>query len=470
MSLSCAGMCRVVVACSWALLIPGYSWAQATAMDLAGALDIPSADIVSASYLDVVDQPSLLPNRVVASKWGGTISPRTGSTFAVLSTGVAAAAADPGFVPPVPGTSFGQQSGNPFPGVSLAGYCPDSPNGDVFDLAVLRVQIRVPAGATGLRFDHNFLTSEYPERRCSAFNDRFIAYVQTPTGSGNVAMDPALQPISVNTALFTQCRNGATGFLDGALAGSYNFCEGTTELIGTGMDLPDYSDGAGTGWLTAFAPVVAGDLITISFAIMDGFDGSGDSVVLLDNFRWTYSTSPLTVDAGADVQLAADAMGQAVFSRTAVVTGNPTAREWRLDGVLVSTAASVSVTLSTGSHSLVFSATDGVQFASDGVLVSVVPVVPGPVGPAGPAGPAGPPGPPGPAGSPGLQGPQGVPGPPGPAGEPGPVLAGAALLRALAGPNAVAPPAPSGYAFMGIFKLEKPSGDFSWFAVYVKVQ
>lgn len=148
----------------------------------------------------------------------------------------------------------------------------------MFDPAVLKVQLRVPAGATGLRFDHNFLTSEYPERRCSAFNDRFIAYLQTPVGSANVATDAALQPISVNTALFSQCRNGVTGFLDGALAGSYSFCEGTTELIGTGMDFTDYSDGAGTGWLTAFAPVAAGDVITISFAVMESFDGSGDSV------------------------------------------------------------------------------------------------------------------------------------------------------------------------------------------------
>jgi hypothetical protein len=49
------------------------------------------------------------------------------------------------------------------------------------------------------------------------------------------------------------------------------------------------------------------------------------------------------------------------------------------------------------------------------------------------------------------------------------VLPGTAILQALSGPNAIAPPAPSGYALMGNFKLEKPTGDSRWFAVYLKV-
>jgi hypothetical protein len=50
------------------------------------------------------------------------------------------------------------------------------------------------------------------------------------------------------------------------------------------------------------------------------------------------------------------------------------------------------------------------------------------------------------------------------------VLPGTAILRALSGPNAVAPTAPAGYALMGSFKLEKPTGENTWFAVYVKIQ
>jgi len=42
------------------------------------------------------------------------------------------------------------------------------------------------------------------------------------------------------------------------------------------------------------------------------------------------------------------------------------------------------------------------------------------------------------------------------------------VLLPLSGPNVAMPPAPAGYAPMGIFKLEKPAGDSAWFAVYVK--
>ena len=49
------------------------------------------------------------------------------------------------------------------------------------------------------------------------------------------------------------------------------------------------------------------------------------------------------------------------------------------------------------------------------------------------------------------------------------MLPGTAILQALSGPNAIAPASPSGYALMGIFKLEKPTGESNWFAVYVKV-
>jgi len=42
------------------------------------------------------------------------------------------------------------------------------------------------------------------------------------------------------------------------------------------------------------------------------------------------------------------------------------------------------------------------------------------------------------------------------------------VLRPLSGPSVPAPVAPPGYVLVGIFKLEKPTGDSSWFAVYVK--
>ncbi|MGH9936771.1 MAG: hypothetical protein ACREAM_11030, partial [Blastocatellia bacterium] len=68
----------------------------------------------------------------------------------------------------------------------------------------------------------------------------------------------------------------------------------------------------------------------------------------------------------------------------------------------------------------------------------------------------------------GPQGPQGPAGPAGPAGSDANVVSGTAVLRPLSGPNDPAPEAPAGYALIGIFKLEKPTGDSKWFAIYIK--
>ena len=72
-------------------------------------------------------------------------------------------------------------------------------------------------------------------------------------------------------------------------------------------------------------------------------------------------------------------------------------------------------------------------------------------------------------GLPGPPGPSGPAGPPGPQGSAAALEAGAAVLRPLAGPNSVPPPTPTGYALVGIFKLEKPTGENTWFAVYVRI-
>ena len=113
-----------------------------------------------------------------------------------------------------------------------------------------------------------------------------------------------------------------------------------------------------------------------------------------------------------------------------------------------------------------------------GVAAADVLAPPGPPGPAGPPGPPGPTGPQGPAGHDGAPGPPGPAGPigaTGPAGPPGPqgtaanVPVGSAILRGVAGPNVIPPPAPDGYAQIGVFKLEKPTGENSWFAVYLKI-
>ena len=444
---------------AFTLLTAADAAAQVSAQSLADAMDIPATAIESATATVQGTGSSVK----VVSKWGLNNLPRSGSTMLVLSTGVAADATMAGFIPPVPGTNFLSTAPDPFTASSFTREGCDAPDGNVSDLTILRVQVRAPAGATALKFDHNFFSSEYPEWVCNAYNDRFVAHMESIAVTGNVAFDGSGKPVAVNTAFFRACAGPECP-------------DGDATLVGTGMDTGDASDGGATGWATAVAPVQAGELVTIQFAIMDDGDGSDDSVVLLDNFQWVISTT-LSANGGADASLTADSTGYATFTRTATIVGAPTTVEWRLNGALISTTASVTVSLGVGSHTLLFSASDGSNVATDSVVVAVAAAVgiagppgpqgpqgpqgqtgaagpegpQGPAGPPGPAGPAGPPGPAGPAGAPGIAGPQGPAGPQGVQGEG--LVTGALMLL----PEGVLPPA--GYRLIGTQQMNlRPAG------------
>lgn len=208
-----------------------------------------------------------------------------------------------------------------------------------------------------------------------------------------------------------------------------------------------------------------------------GFDASGRGF-------WTVlgaEGGPVTVDAGPDLTIATNEFGVGTFVLQGTLSGSWASFRWLENGAPLATVAlNPAFTRPPGQYVFQLSAkgADGVGVV-DTVQVNVVlpfgaagPQGPqgeagpmGPMGPMGPAGPEGPPGPTGPQGPPGVEGPQGAIGPQGP---PGPVLSGAALLKALSGPNDTAPAAPEGYALVGVFKLEKPTGDSRWFAVYIK--
>jgi hypothetical protein len=48
--------------------------------------------------------------------------------------------------------------------------------------------------------------------------------------------------------------------------------------------------GGGTDWVAIRGNVVPDEVITVRFAIWDTSDGFYDSLVLLDNFRWSTET------------------------------------------------------------------------------------------------------------------------------------------------------------------------------------
>jgi hypothetical protein len=233
-----------------------------------------------------------------------TYPPREGEKFLILSTGDAnqlawtheelagAGCTDPTFCP---NTNFGQETEElPAPidvdpvDPDLEQTCVDDPElvgkGDcsnsldpqwnacgmgckVWDYAELRVGLTVPEATHGLAFDFAFMTVEWPDFYGAAFNDMFIAWLESEHWTGNISFDGAGNPITVNA-----------GFLD---------YKASKQLDGFAM-----AGHGATRWLTTNVGLVPGETIILVLAVLDLGDGSYDSAVLIDNFRWTCSGAP----------------------------------------------------------------------------------------------------------------------------------------------------------------------------------
>jgi hypothetical protein len=247
----------------------GISAKADTALDLAVAMEIPSNSIVSATFTSLADADAAK----VRSVWGVS-TPLAGSTLAVLSSGRAADADDPGYVPPQTGSAFLNTVANPVAGQST---CGGTEAADVFDYTELEVVLAVPTNAVGFTFRFDFFSAEYPEDVCTQYNDRFMVRLTSQAFNGNLAFDSASNPVSVNTALFAVTSGG--------------------ELVGTGMES---GVGAATGVQSVQAAVTPGETITLKFSISDAGDHGVDSVAIMDAFDWVLGTNtppPVTLTA-----------------------------------------------------------------------------------------------------------------------------------------------------------------------------
>jgi hypothetical protein len=266
----------------------------------------------------------------------GATTVRSGASFAVLSTGNAAAPGqtNPNYAAFQSGVNIGNSSGMPADWLAANNNtlpnspgCP-APNGGTTarDPVMLTLQIRVPTNAKSFKLRTNFLSSEYPEWTCSPFNDFFVVlldstFAGTPANPAdkNLATytSPAntIYPVGVNlahgnTGLFQVCKNGPTGCTSQATSGNITTCVSNAELVGTGMDglnpagfagQPGYCGsnnqvGGGTGWLVTSGNVVGGEVITLRIALWDTSDGNLDSVAIIDHFEWSIeAATPGTV-------------------------------------------------------------------------------------------------------------------------------------------------------------------------------
>lgn len=238
----------------------------------------------------------------VLSKFGNVLRPREGKMLGVLSTGFAQEFDGAQQAPFAPGKdwwgSIGGSNGAVPPGFpKAAGSCPQST--EVNDVINLKLQLTAPKNATGIKFDFNFHSSEWPEYICSEFNDGFLAYLSAKGFNGgkpdNISFDAKKNPVSVNNGFFDRCtpqtKTGCSGEREAT-----SLCPGgAAELAGTGYGIEasacglltkKATKGGATGWLSSQAPVEPGETFTLELMIWDTGDGGLDSSVLLDNFQW----------------------------------------------------------------------------------------------------------------------------------------------------------------------------------------
>jgi hypothetical protein len=277
--------------------------------------------------------------RSIRASFGSGVGPQGGARVAVLSSGRAAAQfqVNPAWVNPQnPGADMTTTS--PVPADWLAAHdgvppvirrCPSAAGGTTaFDPIQLRLRVRVPTNARSFSLRAFVYVSDYPEYTCSPYVDYFLALLDSqfvarrgqypnPADKNLAVHDPAparrgrAYPVGGNLAaldrgLFRQCKNGPVGCASGSEPGAITTCVDTTELVGTGFDIenptspssfePAFCEGnnllgGGTGWLTLRGNVEPGETMELRLTIWDTGDHLYDSVVLLDDFRWSVETA-----------------------------------------------------------------------------------------------------------------------------------------------------------------------------------
>jgi hypothetical protein len=278
--------------------------------------------------------------RSIRTKFGDNITPTEGSSFAILSSGIASDSiqTNPG---PVGGAS-NSHTGGAFslssctdpkcikdwyqtanPPLKSANAFPEAPgcsqpSQTTNDSACLYLKIRAPTNARAFSFDSYFMSAEYPEYVCSQFNDQFVALVDTPSGPTSPFPNPPDKnlttyndlktgtkwPIAINiakgTSLFAVCDPGVNQVSHKCYDSNvFNpSCSlGVSDLLNTGFGSTGTGCpvGGGTYWLTTAGNVNPGQILTLRICIFDVGDSILDSLAILDGFEWlTTATVPGT--------------------------------------------------------------------------------------------------------------------------------------------------------------------------------
>jgi hypothetical protein len=211
--------------------------------------------------------------------------PQEGARMLAVSSGYARGPGDPGYSATNKhdqGLNKGYQNSFPatFPRTEHAGATTCNQQNTAYDGVGLTLTVQAPAGATGYAFDFNYYSDDYPLWQCTVFTDDAAVFIN----GTDVLTDAQLHPMSVNN-----------GFLEACVSYNAWTCPyGYSPITGTGFDTftneyPQHrQEGGATRWQTIFGSATGGQVYTIGISIWDSGDGSLDSLLLVDHFRWTY--------------------------------------------------------------------------------------------------------------------------------------------------------------------------------------
>lgn len=201
----------------------------------------------------------------------GVLVEAPGSQDSLNATGNPDGGGYPGGITETVGSNGGA-GGTPFENCDLVNDCSDSLNGlglaglGMNDQIYFEMELDVPAGVDGFRFDFVYFSSEYPQWVGTQFNDIFTIWVDGQAFTGNVAVTQDGTPFTI-TELFN--------------AGEMTVIDDDPLLEGTG-----YEGHSASGWRSVLSPVIPGDTITVGFFLADVADDGLATSVLIDNFRW----------------------------------------------------------------------------------------------------------------------------------------------------------------------------------------
>ncbi|HEY5945119.1 MAG TPA: MopE-related protein, partial [Kofleriaceae bacterium] len=206
----CDGMTDNVVAATCDSSLPSNS---GNAMDYAKAIELCQTASMTDTKWGVISARFALPNgsgapapdqKSIRTVFGGT-TVRAGSSFAVLSTGNAAATGqqNPAYVAFQGGKTVGATSAAPADWLAANGNkipnapgCPAPSGTDTKDPIMLELKIRTPTNAKSFKLSTNFLSAEFPEYVCSPYNDFFVVLLDS-TWTGQPA-----NPADKNLAIY----------------------------------------------------------------------------------------------------------------------------------------------------------------------------------------------------------------------------------------------------------------------------